>query len=413
MPLLLFLLWTASAPVPGQLEARIQQGTAALQANELEKAQLAFEAAAKLAPGDPGVWLLLARTYAKQKNETAALNAAGKAEQLGDSNPRILQGLADFYATASPNPAKAADLGTRYAEAAPQDTTAWRRLAGYCLQAGMPDRAITAGIRGLPTDDSVELHSTLGTAYAQKGDFKNAADQMGQVVRLNPYSEDAHFQLARIYLVQQDFASAVRVLENARRTFDKSAQIELALGVAYYGQRKFTLAVDQFLKTMQLAPDVPQSYLFVSRLIDHVSDRIPELIAQFTGYERRNPRSYLGYQLHAKALIAQLPPTGFPPEAEMAFGLVQKSLSLKEDEPETHYLLGLLLDRKREFEQAASHLERSIQLNAKDPAVHYRLARVYDRLGRREEGDQQRALHEKLSEEEGSPVRQPALVPLK
>jgi Flp pilus assembly protein TadD len=62
--------------------------------------------------------------------------------------------------------------------------------------------------------------------------------------------------------------------------------------------------------------------------------------------------------------------------------------------------MGTQLERKRDFDGAAQHLERSVQLNGGDSAVHFHLARVYDRLGRREDAQRERALHEKLSETE-------------
>ncbi len=356
---------------------------------------LLFVAAAPV-QSDASTWLSLARTYAKQSRLQAAVDAARKAEALGASDPRILQGLADFYAKS--DPPKAAELGARYADLAPADKTAWRRLASFCMEAGLTDRAIVAGLRGLKVEDGPELRTLLGNAYARCGDWSSAVAQMSEALKLNPYSEDAHFQLAQVFLKQQDFPSAVRVLENARKIFDKSAQIELALGVAYYGERKFAEAVDEFLRTIRLAPEVPQPYVFLGRILDHANERLPEVTARFAEFEARNPGSYLGYLLHAKALVAQLPAMGFPAEAQTAFDLVQKSLARKEDEAEAHYLAGVLLDRRREFQQAAAELERSIQLNAKDPAAHYRLALVYERLGRKAEAEQQRALHEKLSE---------------
>jgi tetratricopeptide (TPR) repeat protein len=359
-------------------------------------------------PDNAQGWLSLARTYAKDKRLDQAVEAARKAEALGATDPGILKNLADFYATMVPDPSKAAELGERYAEKSPQDKTAWRRLAAFCLQAGLTDRAIAAGTRGLTFDDGLEIRRILGAAYMQRGDLSNAAAQMSAVVKLNPYDEQARFQLARVYLIEQDFPSAARVLEDARKTFDKSAQIELALGVAYYGQRKFSEAVQQFLRTMDLAPDVPQPYVFLGRVMDHATDRLPELTVRFAGFQDRNPENYLGYLLHAKALVAQLPASGFPAEAQTALELVQKSLAFKEDEAESHYLAGVLLERKREFAKAATELERSVQLNANESAAHYRLARVYDRLGRREDAERQRTLHEKLSEEEKAPARNPA-----
>lgn len=349
--------------------------------------------------------MLLAQTLAKQKNAKAALDAAQKAEKLGGENTRILQGLANFYATLSPDLPKAAELGIKYAERSPNDATAWRRLTAFCLSSGQPERAVEAGTRGVAVDDTPEMHTLLGKAYVERKDWAKAAAEMKTALKQSPYLEDSHFQLAQVYLVQQDWASAIDVLQNARKTFDKSAQIELALGVAYYGQRKFPDAVSQFFKTMALAPDVPQSYVFIGRMMDHVSDRLPEVTERFAQFQARNPKSYLGYLLYAKALGAQLPASGNPPEAEKVYQLLQKSLELNDKDAETHYLIGLMLERRRDFEQAAKQLERSIELNPNDSAVHFRLARVYDRLGRKEDAARERAIHEKQSEPAAVPKR--------
>ena len=99
--------------------------------------------------------------------------------------------------------------------------------------------------------------------------------------------------------------------------------------------------------------------------------------------------------------MRQLLPAQHPPEADQAYELLQKALAIQEDQSEAHYLMGTLLARKKEYEAAAKHLERSIELNESAPEPHFRLAVVYSRLGRKEDAARERALHEKLSEEEG------------
>jgi tetratricopeptide (TPR) repeat protein len=352
------------------------------------------------APASARVWVERAETFAKQKDMARARSAALTAEKLGARDPEIFQALANLYATALKDPPKAAALGARYAELSPRDRTAWRRLAAYCLNTGQPDKAIAAGKRGLAADNSAEFHSIVGQAHAARKDWANAVAEMSAALKLNPYDEQIHFQFAQVYLVQQDFASAAGVLENARKIFDKSPQIELALGVAYYGWRKFPEAVTQFLKTMDLAPDVPQPYLFLGRMMDQLGERLPEVAARFEAFEKRNPSSPVGYLLHAKALIARLPPTGFPSEANTALQLLEKSRSLNDSDAETHLQMGLMLERKGDYPAAAAALERAVKLSPKGTAARFPLARVYDRLGRSREAAEQRALHEKLGEAE-------------
>ena len=393
--LLILGAWNAAF---GQMDERVAAGIAALRANDLAGAQQKFEEATRQNPNNVDAWLLLAQTDAKLKNRDAALDAARKTEALGAENPDVLQALANLYSGVLADPAKAAALGARYAELKPQDTKAWRRLAAYCLSTGQPDRAIAAGTRGLQNDNSPELHDLLGQAYGERGRWAEAGAEFDAAVKLNPYDAGSHFHLARAFLIQQDWAGAIRVLQNARKYFDKSPQIELTLGVAYYGQRDFEKAIDQFLFTIRLAPDVPQPYIFLGRLLDHVGDRLNEVTTRFAEYQAKNPKDPMGYVLHAKALIQQLPADDAK-RGQAALDLVQQALALKEDDAEAHYLAGVVLERQGEFSKAAAHLERSIALDGNAPAPHYQLARAYSRLGRKADSERERALHEKLSNE--------------
>jgi len=60
------------------------------------------------------------------------------------------------------------------------------------------------------------------------------------------------FDLAQVLLNRQDFGAAITVLENAQKRLPHSAQIQLALGVAYYRQVRYDDAVRAFLKTIDL-----------------------------------------------------------------------------------------------------------------------------------------------------------------
>ena len=81
---------------------------------------------------------------------------------------------------------------------------------------------------------------------------------------------------------------------------------------------------------------------------------------------------------------------------------------------ESHYELGILLERGHDFAGAAGELQRAIELNPGNPTPHYHLARVYERLGKKTEAAAEHAAHERLSAEETSAIRsqERALTPL-
>jgi tetratricopeptide (TPR) repeat protein len=238
-------------------------------------------------------------------------------------------------------------------------------------------------------------HERMGRAYEAKGDLERAAAEYEQAIQLSPYEESYYFEAAHVRLLRQQFDGAVRILERGCKLFDKSAQLELALGVAYYGQRRFPEAAGAFLKTIEIAPEVEQPYLFLSRMLDQSVDRLPEIVPRFEAWAAANPNNPRAQFVFAKGLLAN---GGDPAKAEQ---LLRASIGLKGDQWESHYELGVLLEKQRKFTEAAAELERSAVLSPDQADVHYHLSRVYDRLGDSEKAARERELHKRLTSSPG------------
>lgn len=182
-----------------------------------------------------------------------------------------------------------------------------------------------------------------------------------------------------------------------RRAIAGSAQLELALAVAYYGQRRFTEAVETLLRTIDLAPNVPQPYVYLARILEHVGERLPEARRRFAAWAAANPRDPVALSLYAKVLLAGPLQGTYPDEAAQAESLLRRAIELKEDDWEPHFLLGTLLERKGEHTAAAREFERAVELDPDNPAPHFPLARVLLALGRREEANRHRTLFKELT----------------
>jgi tetratricopeptide (TPR) repeat protein len=218
--------------------------------------------------------------------------------------------------------------------------------------------------------------------------------ELKAAVSLDRFEESYPFDLAQAMLVRQNFGGAIETLLAAKKVFARSAQLELALGVAYYGQRRFPDAVDAFLRTIEIAPDVEQPYVFLSRMLDQAGDRVPEVAERFAAFDKANPDGYLGSFLHAKGLIAMRG------DADQAEKLLRRSITARGDYAEAHFELGSLLERKRKWVEAEIEFARCVELNPKSSTPHYHLARIYDRLGMRDKAAAEHAVHRRLEEEE-------------
>lgn len=376
----------------GAFEAEYRAGLQALNQNDLATSRAKLEAASKLRPSSPQVWLALAQVYFKSNQGRLAESAADKAELLGGDDPVIQHALAFFY-TESKQPGKAAGFEARYAEkASAQDPDAFPRAIDLYLRAKDTKSAALLAQKAIARDgQNPVFHELLAKAYSADDQFAKAVPEYQKALELRSYDEGYYFEFADALLHHEKFSEALTVVEQGLRRFDKSAQLELARGVALYGLRRFPETIDSFLKVIQLDPDADQPYLFLGRMLDVAEAKMPEVSGALASYASRKPESYMSTLLYAKALIAQRA------EPDQVEPLLRRSIKQISNYWESHYELGVVLESKKDFAGSALELERAIALNPKEPGPHYHLARVYDRLGKTDEAAKQRALHQQLT----------------
>jgi tetratricopeptide (TPR) repeat protein len=328
------LLMLAAAP---SFEEPFRNGLVALQRNDLAAARANLETASRLAPGNGRIWVALSQTYWKLKDGGKADAAAAKAEKLGAADPAVMSTLVIYY-TETGHALKGAETEALYARLVPQDAAA------------------------------------------------------------RQHAEQLYFDMAQPLLQKGDFGTAVTILQNGADHLKDSAQMQLALGVAFYGLRRFDDAAGAFLRTIALAPETEQPYTFLGKFLDQIPGRLPEVTKVFAAYIAANPANADGYFLQAKAMNTQ----GIDPAG--ARGLLEKAISIDDHNAAAHFELGNALERLQSYPDAAREFEKAAELAPNDSAVHYRLSRVYDRLGRAEAAQAEREKHAVLEKAERDAV---------
>jgi tetratricopeptide (TPR) repeat protein len=227
--------------------------------------------------------------------------------------------------------------------------------------------------------------------WSGRGNSEAVLRMLRKAVQLSPKQEQTHFELAQTLLSTERFDEAAEALTAGIKELPNSAQLQLALGVARYGQRRFVEAIAAFLRTIELQPDVEQPYVFLGKILDHAGDRLPEIERVTAAFVKQNPDNANANLVFAK--ILQRKTDVDPSLVEMH---LRKAVS-SGGTWEAHFELGTILVRKREYAQAADELKAAIKLKADEPAPHYHLARVYDRTGKPEQAAEQRAIHAALT----------------
>ena len=381
-------------------EAALRAGLEALERNDLAVARVSLESAAKMRPDQPQVWLGLAQTYWKLHESKLAESAAVKAEQLASGNPVVLRALSIFYSETGKYE-KAAECAAGYASKTQGDAGAYVRAIQLYVQAGKPKPAIDLARAALAAENRADVRYLLGKAYEMDGRPVEAFREMHAAIKLNPYEESYYFELARDLLKHNSAQEAIQVLEDGKKIFARSAQMELTLGVAYYSMRWFPDAVEAFLRVIRIDPGVEQPYVFLGRMLEQTEGKLPDVTSAFAALAKANPENYTANFLYGKALA-------FGGKRDEAEALLRKSIAENAAFWESPFELGGVLEAKRDFAGAAREFARAAELNPKNPGVHYRLARVYDRLGKADEAKAEHALHERLTQEENAFIRRQA-----
>ncbi len=394
----------ASAQPDGSpTEAMIRQGLIALQARDLPKAQEILERVIQQSPDEARAWIGLAQVYVTLNLHAQAARHAAEAARRGEDDPLIQHALAMFYSDYGET-AEAAQWEERFARAR-EDPEAFLRTVSLYLQAGMPLRATEVGKAALELGESAALHNALGKAYAMSDRPAEGLRHLRQAVESEPYEESLHYDLGYFFLRRQDFEAARQAFLVGRRFFDKSVAIEIGLGIAAYGQRRFDEAVERFLRAAELAPGMEQPHAFLGRLLQHAGKRIDDVEGRLRIFHEEHSETHFGPFLYGQVQLARLGPRPDPGAMAGIEALLRESIKRKDDFWEAHYELGVLLDKRRDFESARDHLERAASLNPDSSKPHYRLARVYQRLGKSREAKRERELHRQIAERERQAMR--------
>jgi len=387
-----------------QYKTVLTAGLTALRANDLPLARRSLEQASKMPEADAMVWLGLAETYRRSSEPERADQAAARALGMAPDDPRVLHDLAMYHSTTE-NWAAAAAMEERAARLLPENTEPVQNAIGLHLRAGQPEKAVSLAQWGIEQQDSTDLRLLLAQAHLAAGNPKPAIEALEGAIKVQPYEERPYFELARLRMSLEDFAGSLETIDRGERIFSKSPQLALLRGIALYGQRRFPEAVDAFLRSAELAPGLEQPHAFLGRILSHAHDRLDRVTARFAAFAAATPENYLSQYLYAAALLEGMGPAVNPETASKAEALLRRSIERKEDFADSHFEIGALLAKMRDFESAEKHLKRSVELNPKSSKAHYHLSRVYARLGKNELAEAARALHEKLTEEERQAMR--------
>jgi predicted Zn-dependent protease len=252
----------------------------------------------------------------------------------------------------------------------------------------------------LELTDVARYHEALALIIAEK--FEQAQILLNNLAQKQPTPEE-------VIVAQGLAALQIPILPVTVRKTTDAQRFALILSVGKAEQlialHRTPEAVAEYEILTSKYPDIPNLHLIYASLLVQVNE-FERARAQFRLELKTNPNSML-----ARVRLVLLELSREKEVSDEVASLAREAVSLEPRSYIPHYVLGSVLFRQGNLEQAASQLEISRDLDPYSSRVRFTLAQVDLRLGRKEAAAQERKAYEQLRPTEDS-FRQSGKLPV-
>jgi tetratricopeptide (TPR) repeat protein len=198
---------------------------------------------------------------------------------------------------------------------------------------------------------SVEDRMLLGQLYTIKHDAKKAEEQFRSAVAIEPDSEEAVLNLARLYAESGDLPRAIKVLQDVPEA-DRSTRMEMALAAAFEQQKQPKDVIAAYHRAMLLDPSDARivAALAQALLTDNQFDEALKYYRALAEMDSENASAYL----HIGEILRR------QGKYQEALTAIRKSRKKDPHGLEAGYNEGLLLDVLGRYDEAARVFEEMV-----------------------------------------------------
>ncbi len=173
----------------GNLTAVFNLAGMLIQNKKLSDAATLLESYVKTYPNDAGLFARLGDTYFVGKKLDLALPQYKKALTLSPQYPGVAARLGTIYSLKN-NALQAEQYLAQAVELAPKDSELLANLASVKLANAKPKEAISFAERSIRISQSKEAYATLGAAYRNIKNYKNALSAFREAQKLGDNSKE-------------------------------------------------------------------------------------------------------------------------------------------------------------------------------------------------------------------------------
>jgi len=244
----------------------------------------------------------------------------------------------------------------------------------------------------LATHNTAEVHNLLGYVEEKLGDPLEAVRQYQRAAELDP-SETYLYDWGSELLLHHAPEPAIEVFTKGNHLFPHSVRMLIGLGAASFAHGSDEEAITRLCEASDLAPDDPDPYLFLGKLLRAQPTSSPKIVERLRRFATLKADNAEANYYYAVALW-KLPP--MPPDRSRLAqieSLLRNALRLDSKLAAAGLQLGILYSEEGRHPDAISAYQGAIAANSQLGEAHYRLAQEYRQIGQTDKAKEELRLY--------------------
>ncbi len=214
-----------------------------------------------------------------------------------------------------------------------------------------------------------QQQNTIRQHYEAAEARRRAGDRAGAESEYAAILVEAYSKLGKIYAAEKNYAAAVEALESAARYSPDSADVLIALSIAYFDAGRYTQALDASGKALAADPNNVGAHQMLGKsqfMLGHFDKAAHHLEAAL----RLAPKDYdISYTLG----LAYLKQHQLAPAKE----IYERMLAQLGDRPQLRVVFGRAYRETAFLPEAIEEFKRAVEIDPHFPRAHYYLGLTY------------------------------------
>jgi len=231
----------------------------------------------------------------------------------------------------------------------------------------------------------------LADCNLRLGEFKRVIELLTPVDRAEPDNRAVAYLLGMALINDKQLDKGQERIERILRDGD-SPEAHVMMGTTYLTVTEYDKALKEFKRAVELSPKLPSVNSLYGQTLVHMG-ATEEAMAAFRRELEINPNDFDSC-LQIGILLKQ------EQKLDEARDYLLRALTVRPSEPNARFYLASIDVAQDKLNEALPALEQLVKDTADFAAAHVMLATVYYRMGRKADGDREKAIVNKLNAEQ-------------